>query len=63
MRNWDTFGTLRIGASITIGTHILPVLIRRYQEQFPDLTVEAKVSKSASVEDELIHSGIDLGLI
>ena len=63
MRNWDTFGTLRIGASITIGTHILPVLIRRYHEQFPDLTVEAKVSKSASVEDELIHSGIDLGLI
>lgn len=63
MRNWDTFGTLRIGASITVGTHILPVLIRRYQEQFPDLTVEAKVSKSASVEDELIHSGIDLGLI
>ena len=63
MRNWDTFGTLWIGASITIGTHILPVLIRRYQEQFPDLTVEAKVSKSASVEDELIHSGIDLGLI
>ena len=63
MRNWDTFGTLRIGASITIGTHILPVLIRRYQEQFPDLTVEAKVSKSASVEDEIIHNGIDLGLI
>lgn len=63
MRNWDTFGTLRIGASITIGTHILPVLIHRYQDQFPDLMIEAKVSKSASVEDEMIHNGIDLGLI
>lgn len=63
MRNWDTFGTLRIGASITIGTHILPVLIHRYQDQFPDLMIEAKVSKSASVEDEIIHNGIDLGLI
>lgn len=63
MRNWDTFGTLRIGASITIGTHILPVLIHRYQDQFPDLMIEAKVSKSASIEDEIIHNGIDLGLI
>lgn len=63
MRNWDTFGTLRLGASITIGTHILPVLIHRYQDQFPDLMIEAKVSKSASVEDEIIHNGIDLGLI
>ena len=63
MRNWDTFGTLRVGASITIGTHILPVLIHGYQEKFPDLTIEAKVSRSASIEDELIHSGIDLGLI
>ena len=24
IRNWDTLGVIRIGASITIGTHILP---------------------------------------
>ena len=63
MRNWDAFGTLRVGASITIGTHILPVLIHRYQEKFQNLTLEVKVSKSSSVEDDLIHSSIDLGLI
>ena len=63
MRNWDAFGTLRVGASITIGTHILPVLIHRYQEKFQNLTIEVKVSKSSSVEDDLIHSSIDLGLI
>lgn len=63
MRNWDAFGTLRVGASITIGTHILPILIRNYQKSFPELTVEAKVNKSSSVEESLIHSEIDLGLI
>lgn len=63
MRNWDVFGTLRVGASITIGTHILPILIRNYQKSFPALTVEAKVNKSSSVEEALIHSEIDLGLI
>ena len=48
MRNWDTFGTLRVGASITIGTHILPTLIRAYEEVSPDFTIEALVNKSAS---------------
>ena len=28
IKNWDNIGTLRIGASITIGTHILPELIK-----------------------------------
>lgn len=63
MRNWDTFGTLRVGASITIGTHILPDLIHRYQEKFSDLTIEAKINRSSSIEDALIHSDIDLGLV
>ena len=30
IRNWDAIGTIRIGASITIGTHILPPLLKRY---------------------------------
>lgn len=63
MRNWDVFGTLRVGASITIGTHILPALIRNYKKSFPELTVEAKINKSSSVEEALLHSEIDLGLI
>ena len=28
IKNWDNIGTLRIGASITIGTHILPELFK-----------------------------------
>ena len=32
IKNWDTLGTIRIGTSITIGTHILPGLIKKYQE-------------------------------
>lgn len=63
MRNWDKLGILRIGASITIGTHILPGLIRSYQEQYDSLTVEAYVNQSASVEKALIDNKIDIGLI
>ena len=28
IKNWDTLGTIRIGTSITIGTHVLPALIK-----------------------------------
>ena len=63
IRNWDTLGTLRLGASITIGTHILPSLIRRYQPLYPDLRVEVSVRQSAYIEQSILDSSIDIGLI
>lgn len=63
MKNWDALGTIRIGTSITIGTHILPGLIRRYEQKYPDLTVEAVVSKSADIERYIREGTADIGLI
>ncbi|HJA94418.1 MAG TPA: LysR family transcriptional regulator [Candidatus Eisenbergiella merdipullorum] len=63
VRNWDTLGKIRIGTSITIGTHILPVLIREFQKEFPGLKVEAVVSKSSDIEQHILDNTIDLGLI
>lgn len=62
-KNWDAIGTLRVGTSITIGTHILPMLIRRYQQDFPDLKVEAVISKSRNIEQDLLDGRVDIGLI
>ncbi|HIQ75216.1 MAG TPA: LysR family transcriptional regulator [Candidatus Cottocaccamicrobium excrementipullorum] len=62
-KNWDAIGTIRIGTSITIGTHILPVLIRRYQQIFPDLKIEAVISRSREIEQDLLEGRIDIGLI
>lgn len=62
-KNWDAIGTLRVGTSITIGTHILPMLIRRYQQDFPDLKVEAVISKSRDIEQDLLDGRVDIGLI
>ena len=63
IRNWDAIGVLRVGSSITIGTHILPMLIRRYQQDFPDLKVEAVISKSRNIEQDLLDGRVDIGLI
>ena len=63
MRSWDTSGTLRVGASITIGVHILPGLIRRFRDQSPELRIEAVVEPVSRIEQRLIDNDLDLGLI
>lgn len=63
IKNWDALGTIRIGASITIGTHILPPLLKQYQTMFPELRVEVSVRKSAVIEQGILDNLIDIGLI
>lgn len=63
MRNWDTVGTVRIGATITIGTYLLPGLIRRYQQEFPELKTDVQVCRASQVEQLIFDNRIDLGLI
>ncbi len=63
LRNWDAIGNLRIGTSVTIGTHILPALLSRCRERMPQLTVEAFVSRSSEVEERVLSNAIDIGLI
>lgn len=41
IKNWDEFGIFRIGASITLGNFILPVMIRQLQNLYPNLRVQA----------------------
>lgn len=63
IRNWDALGTIRIGASITIGTHILPQLLKQYQAIYPDLKTKIIIKKSATVEEHILKNDIDIGLI
>lgn len=63
LKNNDEIGTIRVGASITIGTHILPELIQRVQTRFPELKIEAVVNQSGTIERLLMQNEIDLGMI
>ena len=63
LKNGDEIGTIRVGASITIGTHILPPLMKEFQEQFPEIRMEAVVNQSGTIERLLLENEIDLGLI
>lgn len=63
MKNWDAVGSIRIGTSITIGTHILPTLTRRFQTDYPELHLEAVISNSSDIERHILDNSIDIGLI
>lgn len=63
VRNSDRLGVLRVGASITIGTCILPELARCCREEMPGLRLEVSVCNSAEVEAAVLDNRVDLGLI
>ncbi len=63
IRDWDALGTLRIGSSIAIGTHILPTLLVRLKNLYPELVVKTVVNSSRTVEQELADNLVDIGLI
>ncbi len=63
IRNWDAVGSLRIGASITIGTRILPVLLKEFRKEYPELRTEAFVGRSLAIEQRILDNAADIGLI
>lgn len=63
MKDMDQTGTLRIGTSITIGTCILPGLVKQFQSVCPDIRIECRTTRSSEVERAILANEIDLGLI
>lgn len=63
IKNWDFMGVLRIGASITIGTHILPILVKQYEQVYPKLQIKVIIKQSAAIEQLIVEDKIDIALI
>ncbi len=56
-------GTLRIGASQTVGAYFLPDVIKTYQEQNPQVEVFSQVENTWDIEQFLLEDRLDLGLV
>lgn len=63
MGNPDGQGTIRIGASITIGTCLLPHLSNLYKAQYPEQNILCSVARSVDIEAGILANTIDIGLI
>ena len=62
LRNWDTLGELRIGASSSIGAYFLPRLLTDFMEEYPDLRITVQINESSVLEEMILDNRIDLAL-
>lgn len=56
-------GQLRLGASTTIGQYILPPILAKFNEQYPDIHISLINDNTKKIEAHLAAKEIDLGLV
>ncbi|MCR5746314.1 MAG: LysR family transcriptional regulator [Lachnospiraceae bacterium] len=62
LRDWDSKGILRIGASITIGALFLPGYVKRFSETSPGVDIRATVEQSDRLEQKILTNELDCAL-
>ncbi len=63
MKNPDKSGVIKVGASLTIGTYLLPKLVRSFTDQYPLLQIKATVKNTQDIERLLMQNSIDFALV
>ncbi len=56
-------GNLRVGATLTIGNYLLPLIVSAYLQRHPESRVRLQVHNTASIAAMLLRYEIDLGLV
>lgn len=62
-RQWDEESPLHIGSSMTIGTKLLPGLVRQFSRQYPTVKVTVEIKNSGVIEQKLLENAMDFALI
>ncbi len=63
LKNWDEQGTLRVGASISIGNFLLPKVVAGYQKKHPQLKVYVNISNGSRIQQMILDNQLDFALI
>ena len=63
LRDWDSKGILRIGASITIGSQFLPSYVKAFSQICPGIDVRVTIEQSERLEQKLLSNELDFALI
>jgi LysR family transcriptional regulator, transcriptional activator of the cysJI operon len=58
-----TSGTLKIGASMTIGEFLLPEILGEFMKEFPNITPEVTIQNTHDIYEEFKNYNIDIALI
>ena len=63
LRNWDEFGILRVGASITLGSFLMPKLVAEFAKEHPHLKLKVRISSGRSLHELLCDNQLDIAFI
>lgn len=56
-------GSLRIGATVSIGDYVLPKLLVAFKQNFPDVNIQLKLADTSSISSMVENSTVDIGII
>ncbi|CAK9331631.1 selenium metabolism-associated LysR family transcriptional regulator [Thermoanaerobacter kivui] len=56
-------GKLRIGASTTVGTYLLPEIISKFSEKYKDIQIFFTIDNTAVIEKQILDNAIDIGIV
>ncbi|AGB41601.1 transcriptional regulator [Halobacteroides halobius DSM 5150] len=56
-------GKLRIGASMTIGTYLLPNIINQFNNEYKSIEINLTIDNSSIIEELILDNQIDIGLV
>ncbi len=57
------FGSLEVGATLTIGNYLATMIISSFMQQHPESRIRLRVHNTASVVEQVANYHLDLGLI
>lgn len=63
LREDDTPGSLKVGATLTIGNYLAPLIMADYLQRYPSGQVALTVHNTATIVAQVVRYEIDLGLI
>ncbi|RTE09784.1 LysR family transcriptional regulator [Paenibacillus whitsoniae] len=59
----EVTGTLKIGASFTIGEYLLPRLLAGYIREYPKVDVQVTIGNTEEINRAIVANDLDLGLV
>lgn len=62
VRDWDSLGTVRVGASVTIGNLLLPQIIRAFSKLHPDIQITVTIGNADTIEQYVLDNVVDFAL-
>jgi DNA-binding transcriptional LysR family regulator len=57
------FGRLRVGADTTVGTYVIPGLLGKFHQSYPDVEISLDVVNRAALVERIMSNQIDIAIV